>query len=131
MQSDIIMITVFYDSKCSLCSKEIKYYRRIAISGVFDWQDINLLNSELNDRGIKDSDALKILHVIDTNNKLHLGVDAFIIIWNNLDYWRILARVISLPIIKRVVNIAYKLFANWRFNKKSYCVVENSNGDKL
>ena len=30
------MITVFYDGKCGLCSKEIKYYRRIAISGVFD-----------------------------------------------------------------------------------------------
>ena len=98
------MIKVFFDGKCNLCSKEINYYIKIAPSGIFDWQDINSLNDDFLNTGIKISDALKILHVIDTNNRLHLGVDAFIIIWNNLDYWRILARVISLPIIKRVVN---------------------------
>ena len=125
------MIKVFYDCKCSLCSKEIMYYRRIATPSVFDWQDINLLNYDLKHTVIKASDALKILHVIDSNNKLHLGVDAFIVIWNNLNYWRILARVLSIPIIKRISNIAYKLFKNWCFNKQSHYILKNSNGDKL
>jgi len=80
------MIKVFYNGKCSLCSKEIMYYRRIATPSVFDWQDINLLNYDLKHTVIKTSDALKILNVIDSNNKLHLGVDAFIVIWNNLNY---------------------------------------------
>jgi predicted DCC family thiol-disulfide oxidoreductase YuxK len=125
------MIKVFYNGKCSLCSKEIMYYRRIATPSVFDWQDINLLNYDLKHTVIKTSDALKILNVIDSNNKLHLGVDAFIVIWNNLNYWRILARVLSIPIIKRISNIAYKLFKNWCFNKQSHYILKNSNGDKL
>jgi len=125
------MIKVFYDGKCNLCSKEINYYIRIAPSGIFNWQDVNLMNDEFVNTGIKISDALKILHVIDVNDKLHLGVDAFIVIWNNLTYWKILARVLSIPIIRKVANIAYKVFANWRFNRLNHCILAKNNDDKL
>ena len=125
------MIKVFYDGKCNLCSNEINYYRRIARSGIFDWQDITLLNSHFIKTGIKTSDALKMLHVIDNNNILHIGVDAFIIIWNNLSYWKILARLVSMPIIRQIVNITYRSFANWRFNRLAHCVLAKTNDDKL
>ena len=125
------MIKVFFDGKCNLCSKEINYYIKIAPSGIFDWQDVNLMNDEFVNTGIKISDALKILHVIDVNDKLHLGVDAFIVIWNNLTYWKILARVLSIPIIRKVANIAYKVFANWRFNRLNHCILAKKNDDKL
>ena len=125
------MIKVFYDGKCNLCSKEINYYRRISPIGIFDWQDINLLSDKYVNMGINISDALKTLHVIDIDNKLYLGVDAFIKIWNNLAYWKILARLISIPIIRQLANIAYKLFANWRFNRSSHCILAKNNDDKL
>jgi predicted DCC family thiol-disulfide oxidoreductase YuxK len=125
------MIKVFYDGKCNLCSKEISYYRRISPSGIFDWIDIHLMNSGFVNTGIKVSDALKTLHVIDTNNTLHSGIDAFIIIWNNLSYWKILARVVSIPIIRKVANITYRVFANWRFNRSNHCILAKNNDDKL
>ena len=125
------MIKVFYDGKCNLCSKEISYYRRIAPSDIFDWQDITLLNSNFINTGIKNSDALKMLHVIDNNNTLYIGVDAFIIIWNNLSYWKVLARVVSMPIIKQIANITYRLFAIWRFNRLTHCILAKNNDDKL
>ena len=125
------MIKVFYDGKCNLCSKEINYYIRIAPSGIFDWQDVNLLDDEFINTGIKISDALKILHVLDANNKLHLGIDAFIVIWNKLAYWNILAKVFSIPIIRQIANIVYRRFANWRFNSLAHCVLAKHNDDKL
>jgi predicted DCC family thiol-disulfide oxidoreductase YuxK len=125
------MIKVFYDGKCNLCSSEINYYRRISPTGIFDWVDINLMHSDFVNTGIKVSDALKILHVIDNNNKLHLGVDAFIIIWKNLSYWKILARIVSIPIIRQIVNITYRAFANWRFNRLTHCILAKKNYDKL
>ena len=125
------MIKVFYDGKCSLCSKEISYYRRIAPSDIFDWQDITLLNSNFINTGIKNSDALKMLHIIDNTNTLYIGVDAFIIIWKNLSYWKILARVVSMPIIRQIANITYRLFANWRFNRLAHCILTQTNDDKL
>ena len=125
------MIKVFYDGKCNLCSSEINYYRRISPTGIFDWLDINLMHSDFVNTGIKVSDALKILHVIDNNNKLHLGVDAFIIIWKKLSYWKILARIVSIPIIRQIVNITYRAFANWRFNRLTHCILAKKNDDKL
>jgi predicted DCC family thiol-disulfide oxidoreductase YuxK len=125
------MIKVFFDGKCGLCSKEINYYIKIAPSGIFDWQDINLLNDGFVNRDIKISDALKILHVIDNNNKLHLGIDAFIVIWNNLAYWKILAKVFSTPVIKQIADLVYTKFANWRFNKLPHCLLAKNNDDQI
>ena len=125
------MIKVFYDGKCNLCSSEINYYRRISPTGIFDWVDINLMHSDFVNTGIKVSDALKILHVTDNNNKSHLGVDAFIIIWKNLSYWKILARIVSIPIIRQIINITYRAFANWRFNRLTHCILAKKNDDKL
>ena len=51
------MIKVFFDGKCGLCSKEINYYIKIAPAGIFDWQDINLLNDDFVNGDIKISDA--------------------------------------------------------------------------
>ena len=125
------MIKVFYDGKCNLCSREINYYRRISPTGMFDWLDINLMHSDFVNTGIKVSDALKMLHVIDNNNTLHIGVDAFIIIWKNLSYWKIIAKVVSIPIIRQIVNITYRAFANWRFNRSTHCILAKNNDDKL
>ena len=125
------MIKVFYDGKCNLCSSEINYYRRISPTGIFDWVDINLMHSDFVNTSIKVSDALKILHVIDNNNTLHLGVDAFIIIWKNLSYWKIIAKIVSIPIIRQIVNITYRAFANWRFNRLTHCILAKNNDNKL
>ena len=35
-----MMIEVYFDGKCGLCSKEIAYYQSIAPSGIFVWMDI-------------------------------------------------------------------------------------------
>lgn len=124
------MIKVFFDGKCNLCAKEINYYRKIAPVGIFDWQDINTKSDELIKTGIKTSDALKVLHVIN-NNKLYKGIDAFIVIWTNLTYWNILGKFASIPIIKNILNLMYNVFANWRFNKLKHCIIAKENDNKL
>ena len=45
------LVTVFYDGKCGLCSKEINHYRKIAPENVFDWQDITENQAKLNKQG--------------------------------------------------------------------------------
>ncbi len=121
------MITVFYDGKCGLCSKEILYYRRIAPDGVFDWQDITVSSKDLNAQGITLSDGLRLLHAMDSHGRLHVGVDAFILIWKQLRYWKLLAWVISLPIIRSIAQGAYTGFANWRFNRLAHCQLAEQN----
>lgn len=115
------MITVFYDGKCGLCSKEINYYRRIAPSGVFNFQDITQSCDELDKAGITLSEGLKILHVRDNTGLMHKGVDAFIVIWRQLRFWRMVAAFISCLPIRQVANILYHWFANWRFKRLPHC----------
>lgn len=115
------MITVFYDGKCSLCSKEIDYYRKIAPSGIFDWQDITKSQEKLKKENITLSEGLKLLHAKDHTGQMHIGVDAFILIWKQLKRWRVLAVLVGLPIIKQFANVSYHIFANWRFKRLKHC----------
>ena len=115
------MITVFYDGKCGLCSKEINHYRKIAPEGIFDWQDITASANDLQKAGVSLSEGLRRLHTKDDTGQLHIGVDAFILIWKQLKRWRILAALVTLPIVHQVANLAYSLFVHWRFKRLEHC----------
>ena len=126
------MIIVFYDGKCGLCSKEINYYRRIARPGIFKWHDITLSAEQLNKEGVSLSEGLKFLHAKDREGTMYVGVDAFILIWRQLDRWRILAFIVGMPIIRHIANVAYRIFAKWRFKKLEHCQLAASQDmDKL
>ncbi len=115
------MITVFYDGKCGLCSKEINHYKKIAPKGVFDWQDITESTEALTPYGITLAEGLKYLHVRDEKGAMHIGVDAFILIWRQLARWRVVAFFVALPLIHPLAKLAYRAFANQRFNRLEHC----------
>jgi predicted DCC family thiol-disulfide oxidoreductase YuxK len=115
------MIKVFYDAQCGLCRKEINYYKRIAPPGIFAWCDVHDSAAELESLGVTVTNALKLFHVLDNNGQLYKGVDAFIIIWQQLKYWRMLAYLIALPGIKQVTQLVYSRFAIWRFKRMPSC----------
>ena len=117
------MITVFYDGKCGLCRREIEHYKRIAPEGIFIWQDITTDASMLESLGIAYADGLKLLHAQDAQGKIHIGVDAFILIWHQIPRWKILAKIVGAPIIRPLVNTVYLSFAAWRFKRLSHCQI--------
>ena len=41
------MITIFYDDRCGMCSREINYYKKIAPKEVFDWAGISYSKDKL------------------------------------------------------------------------------------
>ena len=115
------MISVFYDDKCGLCTREINYYKKICPKEAFDWKGVSTSKQALEDDGISISYALRILHAKDQNGDMHLGVDAFILIWRQIKGWKYLAVFVSLPIIYGIAGFFYKRFSNWRFNKLEHC----------
>jgi predicted DCC family thiol-disulfide oxidoreductase YuxK len=121
------MISVFFDGKCNLCSKEINYYRRIAPKNTFNWVDITKTPGELDKFEIKLSDGLRLMHVADSNGNISTGVDAFIIMWKQIKYWKILGLFVSLPIVKQIANLLYQYFADWRFNRYEHCLIAQEN----
>lgn len=115
------MITVYYDGICHLCAREIAYYQRIAPPGLFDWQDIARNAAPLMDLGITQAEALELLHARDDEGRLHVGVAAFLLIWQQLPRWRVLAAVIGVPPLRWLAEQAYRRFASWRFARLSHC----------
>ena len=92
------MITVFYDGMCGLCSKEIQYYRRLAPSGLFVWQDIARDSRPLLVHKVSQAEALRYLHALDHNGRMQVGVDAFIAIWRELPRWQLLGYAGKCPL---------------------------------
>jgi len=121
------MISVFFDGKCNLCSKEIHYYRRIAPKNTFNWVDITKTPGELDKFEIKLSDGLRLMHVADSRGNIFTGVDAFIIMWKQIKYWKFLGLFVSLPIVKQIANLLYQYFADWRFNRYEHCLIAQEN----
>ena len=117
------MLTVYYDGKCGLCRREIEYYKRVASSDRFVWLDIATDPAGLADLDISQADALRRLHARDSFGNIHVGVAAFIAIWQGLKYWRYLAMIINLPILRPVVAFAYDRFADYRFSRLAHCQV--------
>ena len=90
--------------------------------GIFDWQDVTEVSPKrLKSEGLTLADGLRLLHAKDKNGDLKIGVDAFILIWSQLNRWHILAKIVSLPGIRQIAGIAYTFFANKRFAKLEHC----------
>merc|ERR1712062_562362 len=122
------LTTVFYDGKCGLCSKEINHYMKIAPKGVFHWQDVTQSAEELEKRGISLAESLRLLHATDSDGRLHIGVDAFLLIWSQLDRWRLLGRIVALPPVRKVANLLNVAFADKRFKKLEHCQIAAKKG---
>ena len=118
------MIKVYFDGKCGLCSKEIRYYQKIAPSATFSWCDIANDPAPLAQLGIGQAEALRLLHAEDHEGQLHIGVAAFILIWKQLHFgWQLLAALAGLPIIRPLLEAVYWRFAAYRFARLSHCQI--------
>ena len=115
------MITVFYDGKCGLCSKEISHYMKISPPSTFIWLDIANEPQHLKNINVSQSDALRRLHVTDQDGTTHIGIDGFIAIWRKLPRWHLLALVCAVPGIRFTLNSFYNKFADWKFARSAYC----------
>ena len=116
-------VTVYYDGKCGLCRKEISYYKKIADDGQFVWSDIAHDARPLSLLGVSQMDALRRLHATDSKGTLHIGIDAFILIWQQLPAWRLLAILVGIPVLRHMAMMLYNCFANYRFARLEHCKI--------
>ena len=115
------MITVFYDGKCGLCSREIGHYMKISPPTTFIWCDIANEPKHLKKINVSQSDALRRLHVSDQTGTIYVGIDAFIAIWRKLPRWRLLALICATPGVRSILTLVYNKFADWKFSRSAHC----------
>ena len=113
-------IYVFFFGLCGVCSKEINYYKKKDKNSYFEWIDVNSEKRRLECYGISYDESLKILHVIDREEIIITGVEAFLLIWSEFKYWRTLAIIINFKPLKHLVNKVYQTWAKKRYEKLKY-----------
>ena len=99
---------VFYNDACLVCKIEINHYKKkcqsIEWSGLFA---IKNLSEEINKTP---KQLVRKLH-IKLEDKIIIGVDAFIFIWSQIPKYKYLSRIIKLPIIYHIALILYEIIA--------------------
>jgi predicted DCC family thiol-disulfide oxidoreductase YuxK len=109
-------VQLFWDGACPLCRKEIAYYKGLDGAGRVDWVDLAERPAALEERGVSEQQALKLIHAIDADGSLRVGVPAFLAVWQRLPYWRVLPPLLrALPGALPAASALYAVFARYRF----------------
>ena len=106
---------VFYDGGCPLCRREIAHYRRIDSAGRLHWVDAPGEPGTLDRHGLSLEQAMAELHVLDSSGNWQRGIDAFLVIWQQLPAYRWLAKIVTVSGLRRPLGVVYRHFAAWRY----------------
>jgi predicted DCC family thiol-disulfide oxidoreductase YuxK len=111
-----------------MCSKEINFYKKISKKKSIKWIPLSSPLENLKSDNLKLSDALLHLHAKDSSGKFHIGVDAFILIWSQLPFFKYLRFFFLMPFIHQASRFFYNKFAEKRFNNLSHCKLSLEKG---
>lgn len=109
---------LFFDGSCPLCRREIHHYRQLDKNRAINWLDIANKPAELAEHNLSSSQAMRFIHGVDAEGTLVRGLEAFMMVWRELPYYRRLATVIEILRLQPLLNLAYERFANWRFKRR-------------
>ena len=106
-------LTIFYDDSCPICRTEI-----LGFYSIYP-QDMNLISlsqgaNELVRHNIKLEDALTLMHVIDEQGRLHIGMEAIRVMYHRLGKSKT-AWFTSLPVLNGFFNWLYPIIARHRY----------------
>ena len=105
---------VYFDGACHLCSREVEHYRNKDKLGKLEFIDISTPAFSAQAEGLDPERVQRIMHLRDEEGKLHLGVDAFIQIWNSIPGYGAFSKIAKLPFINPALKLGYSVFAALR-----------------
>ena len=109
---------VYFNNSCKICKTEIDLYKKENIEEI-DWIDITNNNSAELETSKDKKQLLRRLHVQD-GDRIIQGAAAFLVVWKKIPKYRILYRILKLPIIFNLFSLFYEVIAFFLYlkNKK-------------
>lgn len=113
---------VYYNSACPVCNAGIKGQReRMESCGgaAVEWIDIHQNPQAVREVGADLEAVRETLHVKTADGQIARGADAFAALWSRTRGQRWLARLVRLPLLHGLAQLAYKAFARllYRWNR--------------
>lgn len=103
-------VKTFYNGECPVCRAEMTAYGRTAAAKGLPMAfcDVAADAGPAADLGISPDQALRRLHALDPEGRLHVGFDAMLLVWRGIPRTRWLARLFRLPLVKPVAAWLYE-----------------------
>ena len=106
-------LTIFHDDLCPICRTEMmqlysQHAEQMNLIAISTQADV------LAAHHIKLEDALTLMHVIDEQGQLHIGMEAIRVMYRRLGKPKT-AWFTSLPLLRHFFDVAYPVFARHRY----------------
>ena len=112
-------IKIYYNQSCSICNGEINFYKKKITSPLFEWVNINdNIKAYIETKRTKDQ-LMRRIHAL-VHGHLVVGAKVFLIIWEEIDHFKILAKILGNPIIYPLFYIFYEIVALPLYLKSKY-----------
>jgi predicted DCC family thiol-disulfide oxidoreductase YuxK len=100
---------IMYDPHCSVCEMEMNLYRAGSQRCGKQWRfnDVADRPDLMRRYGLDTTTARKRVYVLDDSGRMVSGLPAIALIWASLPYWRMLARVMRLPVVRETSEAFY------------------------
>ncbi|KEP68977.1 DUF393 domain-containing protein [Thioclava sp. BHET1] len=105
--------SVYYDGACPLCRAEIGLYRKAEGAEALDFVDVSQPDVKLPE-GLSHDAALGRFHLHSADGRLVSGGAAFAALWSQLPRWRYLGRIARWPVLRSLLELAYRVFLKLR-----------------
>ena len=99
---------VYYNESCSICRFEINHYKKFEKR--IDWIDVTYNKSAVDEIKKQPKELIRRLHVLK-DRQIYNGIDAFLIVWEELPKYKWLYNLVKTPIIYHISYIAYECLA--------------------
>ena len=106
---------IFFNNSCKICRTEINLYKKENIEDL-NWIDITNNLSVEKEINKTDRELLRRLHV-KFDNKVYVGVDAFLLIWKKIPKYKFLYNIFKMPVFYQIFYIIYEIAALLLFIK--------------
>ncbi len=111
-----LAITVWFDSACPLCSREIRMMRALDWRHAVHFVDIHSDNAAC---PINPAQLLARFHAQNQAGHLVSGAEAFALMWRQIPLFWPLGQIARVPLVLKLLERAYLRFLVWRNRRKS------------
>ena len=95
-----------YNGDCPVCNAEMCNYAAYSETRDLPIAFDDLNHSDLASWGVTEDQAARLLHVMH-DGALHVGFDAFLVLWDQMPRYRMLARIGRLPGVYQLCSWGY------------------------
>jgi len=113
------IVKIYYNQACGICNSEINFYKKKIKNPLFEWVNIHD-NAKAYIETKKTKDQLMRRMHASVHGHLVVGAKVFLIIWEEIDNFKILAKILGNPVIYPLFFLIYECLALPLYIKSKY-----------